>query len=209
MIDQGAEYNYLFKILLIGNSAVGKSCLLLRYTDDIFNENYISTIGVDFKIKTVTHRDSVIKLQIWDTAGQERFKTITGSYYKGAHGIMVVYDVTDRESFQAVEGWLAEVEKRAAKDVVKVLIGNKADLAGDRKVSYEEGLEMAKQWGMKFLETSAKSGTNVQQCFQMLTEEVDQKVLQPGKEKTKGQVAKKGVSLTDSPITSSTAGWCC
>eukprot|EP00826_Nyctotherus_ovalis_P054153 TRINITY_DN707_c0_g2_i12.p1 TRINITY_DN707_c0_g2~~TRINITY_DN707_c0_g2_i12.p1 ORF type:complete len:123 (-),score=38.31 TRINITY_DN707_c0_g2_i12:149-517(-) len=122
---------------------------------------------------------------------------------------MVVYDVTDRESFQAVEGWLAEVEKRAAKDVVKVLIGNKADLAGDRKVSYEEGLEMAKQWGMKFLETSAKSGTNVQQCFQMLTEEVDQKVLQPGKEKTKGQVAKKGVSLTDSPITSSTAGWCC
>lgn len=112
---------------------------------------------------------------------------------------MVVYDVTDRDSFQAVESWLAEVEKRAAKDVIKLLIGNKADLAGDRKVSYEEGLELAKQWGMKFLETSAKSGTNVQECFNLLTGEIDQKVLQPGKEK-KREVAtgRRGVALQES-----------
>ena len=104
--------------------------------------------------------------------------------------------MTDIESFYAVESWLAEVEKRGSKDVVKLLIGNKADLAGDRKVSYEQGLELAKQWDMKFLESSAKSGTNVQECFQLLTQEVDQKVMQYGKERARGApMAKKGASL--------------
>jgi len=130
--------------------------------------------------------DSTIKMQIvffseiyfskWDTAGQERFKTITSSYYKGSHGIMIVYDVTDPESFKGVENWLAEVDKRASGNVVKLLIGNKADLAGQRKVTYEDGLALAKRWGMGFLETSAKSGTNIKECFQVLTEEIHGKI---------------------------------
>merc|ERR1712159_656276 len=100
------EYDYLFKLLLIGDSGVGKSCLLFRFADDTYQESYISTIGVDFKIRTVELEGKTIKLQIWDTAGQERFRTITSSYYRGAHGIIVVYDVTDQESFNNVKTWL-------------------------------------------------------------------------------------------------------
>merc|ERR1711965_386176 len=111
------EYDYLFKLLLIGDSGVGKSCLLLRFADDTYTETYISTIGVDFKIRTVEIDQKVIKLQIWDTAGQERFRTITSSYYRGAHGIIVVYDVTDEESFTAVERWMTEIERFAGPDV--------------------------------------------------------------------------------------------
>merc|ERR1711898_6342 len=104
--EMNAEYDYLFKLLLIGDSGVGKSCLLLRFADDTYSESYISTIGVDFKIRTIEHDGKRIKLQIWDTAGQERFRTITSSYYRGAHGIIVVYDVTELDTFHAVERWM-------------------------------------------------------------------------------------------------------
>ena len=105
------DYDYLFKMLIIGNSGVGKSCLLLRYAENSFNENFFNTIGVDFKLKTVKHENDVIKLQIWDTAGQERFRTLTASYYRGAQGIIIVYDVTDRETFDNVRTWINEIEK--------------------------------------------------------------------------------------------------
>ncbi|WBY58514.1 ras-related protein Rab-1B [Plasmodium yoelii yoelii] len=107
------SYDSLFKILLIGDSGVGKSCLLLRFADDTYTDSYISTIGVDFKIKTIEIDDKIIKLQIWDTAGQERFRTITSSYYRGAQGIIIVYDVTDRDSFNNVKNWIIEIEKYA------------------------------------------------------------------------------------------------
>ncbi len=206
------EYNYLFKLLLIGNSAVGKSCLLLRFSDNIFNENYISTIGVDFKIKTMTVGDAAIKLQIWDTAGQERFKTITSSYYKGSHGIMIVYDVTDEESFKSVETWLAEVDKLASGNVVKLLIGNKADLAGQRKITYEQGLDMAKRWGMEFMETSAKSCTNVQECFKKLTEDIYTRVVKSGTPKGTADVMQKAKRVTVSsgkPVGREGGSGCC
>ena len=126
------EYDYLFKLLLIGNSGVGKSALLLRFTEDTFRETFHSTIGVDFKIKNVEMDNKIVKLQIWDTAGQERFQTITKSYYKGAHGIILVYDVSERSSFLSVEQWIDEIERNANPHACKLLIGNKADLEDDR-----------------------------------------------------------------------------
>ncbi|KAH3765245.1 Ras family protein [Pelomyxa schiedti] len=119
------EYDYLFKLLLIGDSGVGKSCLLLRFADDMYTESYISTIGVDFKIRTIELEQKTIKLQIWDTAGQERFRTITSSYYRGAHGIIIVYDITDAVSFNNVKQWMQEIERYACDSVNKLLVGNK------------------------------------------------------------------------------------
>ena len=135
----GDEYDYLFKILLIGDSAVGKSSILLRFSDNIFTESFLPTIGVDFKIKTLEFQGKNAKLQIWDTAGQERFKTITSTYYKGSHGIILVYDITDMESFNKLGDWLIEVEKNAPNNVYKILVGNKADLNDQRVVSYDQG----------------------------------------------------------------------
>ena len=129
--------------MLIGNSAVGKSSLLLRFSDNTFSESFLPTIGVDFKIRTFEMNGKTVKLQIWDTAGQERFKTITSSYYKGAQGIILVYDITDRQSFKDVENWLAEVEKHASENVIKLLVGNKCDLESARAVTFEEGKEFA------------------------------------------------------------------
>ena len=131
-----SEYDYLFKLLLIGDSGVGKSCLLLRFADDTYTESYISTIGVDFKIRTIELDGKTIKLQIWDTAGQERFRTITSSYYRGAHGIIVVFDVTDQESFNNVKQWLHEIDRYASADVKKLLVGNKCDLTTKKQVEY-------------------------------------------------------------------------
>ncbi|KAL8554034.1 hypothetical protein ACS0TY_002317 [Phlomoides rotata] len=133
------EYDYLFKLLLIGDSSVGKSCLLLRFADDSYVDSYISTIGVDFKIRTVELDGKTIKLQIWDTAGQERFRTITSSYYRGAHGIIIVYDVTEMESFNNVKQWLNEIDRYANDSVCKLLVGNKCDLVESKVVSTETG----------------------------------------------------------------------
>lgn len=155
----------LFKLLIIGDSGVGKSCLLLRFADDTYTESYISTIGVDFKIKTIELEGKTIKLQIWDTAGQERFRTITSSYYRGAHGIIIVYDVTDRESFDNVKQWMNEIDRYACEKVNTLLVGNKCDMESKRQVSYEEGQQFADEYGMPFLETSAKNATNVEKAF--------------------------------------------
>lgn len=123
-------------MLLIGDSGVGKSCLLLRFADDTYTESYISTIGVDFKIRTIDLDGKTIKLQIWDTAGQERFRTITSSYYRGAHGIIVVYDCTDQETFSNVKQWLEEIDRYACDNVNKLLVGNKCDLHTKKVVDY-------------------------------------------------------------------------
>jgi Ras-related protein Rab-1A len=163
------DYDYLFKVLIIGNSGVGKSCLLLRFAEDLFSDNYISTIGVDFKIRKLDLDGKSIKLQIWDTAGQERFRTITKSYYRGSNGIVVVYDITDRESFEQVQHWMSEIDAHASAEVCRLLVGNKADLNDKRAVKTDEGESLARQFGVPFLETSAKDASHVEEMFVTMT----------------------------------------
>ena len=166
------NYEFIFKVLLLGNSNVGKSSLFLRFVDDIWNDTFVPTIGVDFKIKTFEIDSKKIKMQIWDTAGQERFKNIIASYYRGAHGILLLYDVTDKDSFKNLSNWLIEIEKNASKNVLKVLIGNKSDLEDKRLVSYNQGKEFADTYGLKFIETSAKKNLNVNEAFETLGREL-------------------------------------
>jgi Ras-related protein Rab-1A len=170
------EYDYLFKLLLIGDSGVGKSCLLLRFADDTYTDSYISTIGVDFKIRTVDLDTKTIKLQIWDTAGQERFRTITSSYYRGAHGIIIVYDITDKESFENVRQWLFEIDRYASENVCKLLVGNKSDLSNKRAVEYDAAQAFAEELTIPFLETSAKNATNVEQAFLTMAAQIKNKM---------------------------------
>ncbi|CAH9082223.1 unnamed protein product [Cuscuta europaea] len=170
------EYDYLFKLLLIGDSSVGKSCLLLRFADDSYVDSYISTIGVDFKIRTAELDEKTIKLQIWDTAGQERFRTITSSYYRGAHGIIIVYDVTERESYENVKQWLNEIDRYASESVCKLLVGNKCDMVDNKAVTTEEAKAFANELGIPFLETSAKDSINVEEAFLTMAGEIKKKM---------------------------------
>lgn len=187
-----AEYDYLFKLLLIGDSGVGKSCLLLRFADDTYTESYISTIGVDFKIRTLELDGKTIKLQIWDTAGQERFRTITSSYYRGANGIIVVYDVTDQESFNNVKQWMNEIDKYANDKVNKMLVGNKCDLTSKKVVDYNTGKELADSLGIPFLETSAKNSTNVEQAFITMAAEIKARMASAPQPKAGAQTVQLG-----------------
>eukprot|EP00419_Tripos_fusus_P011421 CAMPEP_0172658026 /NCGR_PEP_ID=MMETSP1074-20121228/2500_1 /TAXON_ID=2916 /ORGANISM="Ceratium fusus, Strain PA161109" /LENGTH=217 /DNA_ID=CAMNT_0013473251 /DNA_START=70 /DNA_END=723 /DNA_ORIENTATION=+ len=163
-----ADYDYLFKLLLIGDSGVGKSNMLLRFADDVYRDNLESTIGVDFKICTQVVDGKTVKMQIWDTAGQERFRTIAASYYRGAHGIIVTYDVTDRTSFQNVRMWMQEIEKYVRGNVSRLLVGNKSDLSSKRCITHDEGKCLADELGVQFLETSAKDNSNIVETFSSL-----------------------------------------
>ena len=155
----------MFKILLLGDSGVGKSCIIIRYIENNFSTNLMNSIGVDFKLKNIELDNKKIKLQIWDTAGQERFRTITTSYYKGAHAILIVFDITDRESFEHVRNWMADIDKFAKEGVLRILVGNKCDLENSRQVRKEEGNEIANKYGIKYIETSAKETTNIEDLF--------------------------------------------
>ncbi|KAM9452175.1 ras-related protein Rab-1A isoform 2-T2 [Salvelinus alpinus] len=183
------EYDYLFKLLLIGDSGVGKSCLLLRFADDTYTESYISTIGVDFKIRTIEMDGKTVKLQIWDTAGQERFRTITSSYYRGAHGIIIVYDVTDQESFNNVKQWLEEIDRYACENVSKLLVGNKCDLVSKKK--------FASSLKIPFLETSAKNADNVEKSFLTMASEIQKRV---GSDGVQSEAAKVGNKINSAPL---------
>lgn len=162
------EYDHLFKLLIIGDSGVGKSSLLLRFADNTFSGSYITTIGVDFKIRTLEIDGEKVKLQIWDTAGQERFRTITSTYYRGTHGVIVVYDVTNGESFANVKRWLHEIEQNCEM-VNRILVGNKNDDPERKVVLTEDAQRFAEQMKIQLFETSAKENINVEEMFNEIT----------------------------------------
>uniref|UniRef100_A0A7S3JSL2 Uncharacterized protein n=1 Tax=Aureoumbra lagunensis TaxID=44058 RepID=A0A7S3JSL2_9STRA len=159
------SYSYLFKYIIIGDTGVGKSCLLLQFTDKRFQAIHELTIGVEFGARMIEIDDRQIKLQIWDTAGQESFRSITRSYYRGAAGALLVYDITRRETFKHLTRWLEEARQNSNSNMVVMLIGNKADLEHRRAVSVDEGERFARDHGLIFMETSAKTAMNVERAF--------------------------------------------
>ena len=201
------DYEFIFKVLLLGNSNVGKSSLFLRFVDDIWNDTFVPTIGVDFKIKTFEIDEKKIKMQIWDTAGQERFKNIIASFYRGAHGILLIYDVSDKDSFKNLSNWLIEIEKNSNKNVLKVLIGNKTDLEDKRVITYNQGKEFADSYGMKFIETSAKKNYNVNEAFETLGRELMK--ASEDKQITKQKDTKKISVAKAQDLTVEKKGGCC
>merc|ERR1712146_202829 len=163
------------KLLMIGDSGVGKTCLLLRYASDSFSPTFITTIGIDFKIKNILLDGKRIKLQIWDTAGQERFRTITTSYFRGAQGILLVYDCTDSQTFQSIRNWVAQIGMHADVNVNKILVANKCDMP--KAVTTEEGQALADEYGIKFFESSAKQDINVEKAFITIATEVKDRLM--------------------------------
>ena len=146
------------KFILIGDSSVGKTSIVTRYSDGTFNDSFISTVGIDFKVKMIEINGVTIKLQIWDTAGQEHFRTITKSYYRGAHGILLIFDVSNRVTLNQTKIWMNSIKESADENVLVALVGNKIDLDSDRKISFQQGLDFAKENKLQFFEVSAKTG---------------------------------------------------
>lgn len=171
--NPGAEYSdmnfdCMFKILLIGNSGVGKTSFLLQYCEGKFNPAFVSTVGIDFKVKTVTVKDKRIKLQVWDTAGQERYKIITTQYYRHAMGFLVMYDITNETSFLDIRNWLTQVQQHSFGDAKIIIVANKSDLEDQRAVPTQRGKDLASELGYEFYEASAKTSESVQQTFHCL-----------------------------------------
>jgi len=169
--DSG-KYDMLMKVILIGDSGVGKSCLLMRFSEDTFHQSFINTVGIDFKIKSVRVDDKIVKLQIYDTAGQERFRTITAAYYRGAQGVMLVYDVTDPSSFRNLREWVAGMMAHVSSSCRMIIVGNKCDLEDRKEVQEEKARALAEEYGFKFIEASAKTNKNVDHAFDMLVREI-------------------------------------
>ncbi|CAK58803.1 unnamed protein product (macronuclear) [Paramecium tetraurelia] len=157
-------YEQLMKVLLLGNSGVGKTQILLRYCDNNFKTGYMCTIGVDFKIKKLQVDEKNVKMQIWDTAGQEKYQTLTQNFYKGAMGILLVFALNNKDSLRDIDKWMNQIKQHASENIIKVLIGNKADIK-ERCISNEEAQSLAEKHGIPYFETSAKDGTNVNEVF--------------------------------------------
>lgn len=161
----------MFKLITVGETCVGKTCMIMRYTERSFTESFLTTVGVDFKVKELNIDSNPIRIQIWDTAGQEQFHTITKSYFRGADGILLCFDVTSKQTLDKTSAWMESIRESASEKVNIILVGNKCDLE-NRQVTYEQGQEMADEFGIRYYETSAKTGENVTEVFETLAKEV-------------------------------------
>ncbi|XP_062862666.1 ras-related protein Rab-19-like [Trichomycterus rosablanca] len=172
-LEQDETFDFLFKIILIGDTNVGKTCIIQRFKTGLFSERQQNTIGVDFTVRTLNIEGKRVKMQVWDTAGQERFRTITQSYYRSAHGAMITYDITRKSTFNSIPQWISEVEKFGAANILLALIGNKCDLESEREVQFTEACSLAKEKELLVaLETSAKEAQNVDEGFIMMAREL-------------------------------------
>ncbi|XP_006893941.1 PREDICTED: ras-related protein Rab-26 [Elephantulus edwardii] len=172
----GDFYDVAFKVMLVGDSGVGKTCLLVRFKDGAFLAGtFISTVGIDFRNKVLDVDGMKVKLQMWDTAGQERFRSVTHAYYRDAHALLLLYDVTNKASFDNIQDWLSEIQEHAQHDVVLMLLGNKVDSTQEHEVKREDGEKLAKEYGLPFMETSAKTGLNVDLAFMAIAKELKQR----------------------------------
>ena len=171
------EEEIIYKVLLLGDSSVGKTCFLLRYCDKSFQDVHLSTIGLDYRLKTITLKNNrTVKLQIWDTAGQDRFRAITKNYYKSANGVLLIYDISNLQTYENVKNWISQIREEANPNVIIYLVGNKIDLPKEKRVvNIEDGEKIAEEFEIKFKEASAKSGTNVNEIFEELVEQIDEK----------------------------------
>lgn len=208
------QCDYLFKAVLIGDSGVGKSNLISRFAKDEFRLDSKPTIGVEFAYRNIKVRDKLIKAQIWDTAGQERFRAITSSYYRGALGAMLVYDITKRATFVNVRKWLHELREFGGQDMVIVLVGNKSDLGQSREVDKEEGKGFAEIEGLCFMETSALQNLNVEEAFlEMITkihDIISQKSLESKMNGTTLNIPNgKEIHIADDEVTATKQANCC
>ncbi|XP_036405581.1 ras-related protein Rab-37-like isoform X3 [Megalops cyprinoides] len=178
-------FDIAFKVMLLGDSAVGKTCFLVQFKDGAFLAgSFIATVGIDFRNKVVTVDNVKVKLQIWDTAGQERFRSVTHAYYRDAQALLLLYDITSKSSFDNIRAWLTEIHEYAQKDVVIMLLGNKSDMANERVIKREEGEKLAREYGVPFMETSAKTGVNVELAFLAVAKELKHRAVhQPNEPK--------------------------
>ena len=165
----------VYKILLLGDTTVGKTCFLMKYTDKVFNEIHMATIGLDYRLKTMTLKSGkTVKIQIWDTAGQDRFRAITKNYYKSAHGVILIYDITSIQTFENVKSWISQIRDEASANIVIYIVGNKIDIDEERKIKKEEGQKLADEFGFPFTEASAKNGININETFEDIVEKIDE-----------------------------------
>lgn len=169
-----SEYDYKVKILLVGDSGVGKTCLLLRYNDNYFQDNFVSTIGVDFRSKLIEYNHHKVNIQVWDTAGQDKFRSITSTYYRGAEGVMIAFDVTNANSIKRIKYWQEEVYNNIERNISIpiILVGNKIDLLEKREVSYEEGERIANELNMDYFECSSKTNEGVEEAFDYMISKI-------------------------------------
>lgn len=196
--------DYVFKIITVGDSGVGKSCLVTRFTSNNFSAAQDITIGVDFGAKTIEHDGKSIKLQIWDTAGQESFRSIVRSYYRDAAAVILCYDITRKETLNGVKKWLDEVKKECPDDPEIMLVGTKSDLVSQRTVLTSEGAALAEKYGMSFIETSAKSSERVIDCFRELTTRVYDKIQRIHEQNPYAPIAGVKIHIIDRSVTVTT-----
>ena len=196
---ENKEYDLLFKLILIGDSYVGKSNILLKYLKNQFNENSKTTIGVEFGTKNIIINNKRIKIQIWDTAGQERYRSITSAYYKGAKGALIVYDITRKNTFDNIDKWITDLKLNGDKNICIIILGNKSDLIDKREINKNDGIKKAEMYKTAFLETSALNGDNISKAFDELIEQIvinNKNIFQDDNENE----IDKGVNLNDEKI---------